>query len=111
MNSIQNITGLLQKCNAFYKFHFISIFVLTMLFNYDTALSQKNDNAVLFFIAPGISSTLSSKNSDFDKKYFYAFKKSLNKYTDVSIKSLEKLSEPKFLAIFENKKRNADDVF
>ena len=50
MNSIQNITGLLQKCNAFYKFHFISIFLLTMLFNYDTALSQKNDNAVLFFI-------------------------------------------------------------
>ena len=88
MNSIQNITGLLQKCNAFYKFHFISIFLLTMLFNYDTALSQKNDNAVLFFIAPGISSTLSSKNSDFDKKYFYSWSPHLNFTTELIYQQL-----------------------
>lgn len=88
MNCMQNITGLARKCTGFYKFHFISTFILAMLFNYDTALSQKNDNAVLFFIAPGISSTLSSKNSEFDKNYFYTWSPHLNFTTELIYQQL-----------------------
>ncbi len=48
----------------------ISIFLI-VFFNQTTALPQNADNAVVFAIAPGISTTLDSKPSDFDNNYFY----------------------------------------
>jgi len=49
-----------------FKFIFLSVF-----FNQTTALPQNGDNAVVFSIAPGISTTLSSRQSEFDKNHFY----------------------------------------
>ncbi len=59
-------------------FAFILVLQINFLYSHNTAFSQNIENSVLFFIAPGISSTLSSKNSEFDHNYFYVWSPYLN---------------------------------
>lgn len=71
--------------------------VICIFFIYNTVLSQNTDNAVLFFIAPGVSSSLNSKKSEFDRKYYSTFSPYLNFTTEIDYR--QKLSSSAYLNI------------